>query len=164
MRTLSKSCDGFTLIEALVALVVLSVGLLGLAMLQITSLQANTDAYYRTQASLHAYEIMDRMRANPTAAASGLYHVPDTSIVDSKQSAYGSCTSGGSCACHAAGAACDISNLALYDLGKWYEEQQKALPQSATPSTITRNGNQHTIVIRWIERELSMQQEWVIEL
>src|SRR5690606_3260878 len=62
---------GFSLIEVLVALLVLSVGLLGLAMLQIEGLKHNTDAYYRTQATVLAYDIIDRMRANSDAAKNG---------------------------------------------------------------------------------------------
>ncbi|HLE93281.1 MAG TPA: type IV pilus modification protein PilV, partial [Sulfuricaulis sp.] len=55
---------GFSLIEVLVALLVLSIGLLGLAALQTTSLQYNTGSYFRTQATFLAYDIIDRMRAN----------------------------------------------------------------------------------------------------
>ena len=56
--------DGFTLIEALVALIVLSIGLLGVAGLQMAGLTANYSAAARTQASYLAYDILDRMRAN----------------------------------------------------------------------------------------------------
>jgi type IV pilus assembly protein PilV len=59
---------GFTLVEVLVALVVFSVGLLGIAGLQITSLKANHGSATRTQAVYLAYDIIDRMRANPKAA------------------------------------------------------------------------------------------------
>lgn len=57
---------GFTLVEALVALVVLSIGLLGVAALQFTSLKANHGSATRTQAVYLAYDIIDRMRSNPT--------------------------------------------------------------------------------------------------
>src|SRR5690606_37489064 len=66
---------GFTLIEVLVALIVLSIGLLGLAALQIQSIKHNTDAYFRTQATLLAYDIIDRMRANSAAVSAGIYEV-----------------------------------------------------------------------------------------
>ena len=66
---------GFTLVETLVALVVLSVGLLGVAALQLTSLRNNRGAHMRSQAATLSYEIMDRMRANRTAAVDGLYVV-----------------------------------------------------------------------------------------
>jgi len=49
-----------------VSLVVLSIGLLGLAALQLTSLKANLGSATRTQAAYLAYDIIDRMRANPT--------------------------------------------------------------------------------------------------
>jgi type IV pilus assembly protein PilV len=59
---------GFTLIEALVSLLVLSIGLLGVAALQLTSLRANTSASTRSQATFLAYDITDRMRANRNVA------------------------------------------------------------------------------------------------
>ena len=55
---------GFTLIEVLVALFIFSVGLLGLAGMMGQSLRSNHDAYVRTQASILAYDMMDRMRAD----------------------------------------------------------------------------------------------------
>ena len=59
---------GFTMIEVLVALVVLSIGLLGVAGLQIVGLKGNLSAAFRTQASYLADDIIDRMRANYVAA------------------------------------------------------------------------------------------------
>lgn len=67
--------SGFTLIEVLVAIMVLSLGLLGLAGLQATSLQANHSAYLRSQASVLSYDIIDAMRANREAARAGQYDV-----------------------------------------------------------------------------------------
>lgn len=55
---------GFTLLEVLVAMLVLSIGLLGLAGLMASGLRNNHSAYYRTQATWLAYDVMDRMRAN----------------------------------------------------------------------------------------------------
>ncbi len=53
---------GFTLIEALVALVVLSIGLLGIAALYLDSLRAGRTAIYRTQAVNLAADLADRLR------------------------------------------------------------------------------------------------------
>lgn len=61
--------NGFSLIEVLVAIVVLSLGLLGLASLQMTSLRFNHSAYHRTQATLLANEIIDSIRANAANAS-----------------------------------------------------------------------------------------------
>lgn len=60
---------GFTLIEVLVTLVILAVGLLGLSAMQLTSLKVNQGAYNRSQASILATDMLDRIRANPTAVA-----------------------------------------------------------------------------------------------
>lgn len=66
---------GFTLTEILVAVVVLSIGLLGLASLQANSLKFNHSAYLRSQATHLAYSITDQMRANRSATLNGSYDV-----------------------------------------------------------------------------------------
>ncbi len=64
---------GFTLIEVLIAMVVLAVGLLGLAGLQATSLRNNQSAYNRSQATQLSYDLADRMRANADIAGLATY-------------------------------------------------------------------------------------------
>jgi len=59
---------GFTLIEVMITMVVLSVGLLGIALMQVHGLNFTTGAYARTQASYLAYEILDEMRMSATPA------------------------------------------------------------------------------------------------
>lgn len=148
---------GFSLIEVLVALLVLSIGLLGLAALQVTGLKYNSDAYYRTQASILAYDIIDRMRANPKGAGNGDYVVDGTSLA-SKLASFESGTKCDATACSS------TSAIALYDLGRWYEAQRAVLPTPGTPSTIGKSGNAHTITIRWRERgDIEMSQTWVVE-
>lgn len=61
---------GFTLIEVLIAAIVLSVGLLGLAGLQTVSLKMNQGSILRAQATALAIEITDAMRANKNDASS----------------------------------------------------------------------------------------------
>lgn len=72
-----RSAAGFTLLEVLIAVLVLSIGLLGLAGLQITSLKFNHSAYMRTSATNLAYEMADRMRVNRQAALDGEYNGVD---------------------------------------------------------------------------------------
>ena len=62
---------GFTLLEILIALVILSIGLLGIAALQGVGLRSSHGAYLSSQASLLAYDIADRIRANPGMIAGG---------------------------------------------------------------------------------------------
>lgn len=66
--------SGFTLIEVLVAVLILSIGLLGLAGLMASSIRNNQSAYQRTQATWLAYDVVDRMRANRAAALAGDYN------------------------------------------------------------------------------------------
>ncbi len=65
--------SGFTLLEILVAMLVMSIGLLGLAGLMTSSMRNNLSASHRTQATWMAYDIIDRMRANRASAVAGGY-------------------------------------------------------------------------------------------
>lgn len=56
---------GFSLIEIMIVLAVLSVGILGMGLLQGTAIKSSNGAYQRSEATWLAYEILDRMRANP---------------------------------------------------------------------------------------------------
>jgi type IV pilus assembly protein PilV len=70
-----RKSRGLTLVEILVALLVLSIGMLGLAGLQTQSLRFNSSSYHRTQATVLAYDFADRMRANRRAALDGEYDI-----------------------------------------------------------------------------------------
>lgn len=65
---------GFSLIEVLVALLIFTVGLLGMAGLLVVSVKTNHSAYQRTQASFLAQAMADRMRGNSRAMWSGTYN------------------------------------------------------------------------------------------
>lgn len=62
------SHKGFTLVEVLVALLVLAIGLLGMATLMMTSLQSSQNAYLRSQVSVLAQDLVERMRTNRAQA------------------------------------------------------------------------------------------------
>lgn len=59
---------GMTLIEVLVTLVIISVGLLGVAAMQLSTVRNNYDAFVRSQAAVLASDILDRVRANRNVA------------------------------------------------------------------------------------------------
>ncbi len=65
--------SGFTLLEILVAMLILAMGLLGLAGLLASSMRNNLSAGHRTQATWMAYDIIDRLRTNRTSAIAGAY-------------------------------------------------------------------------------------------
>jgi type IV pilus assembly protein PilV len=64
----SAHCRGFSLLEAMIALLILSIGLLGLASLQARSMRYNHDALVRGQATALIYDIMEKMRSRRYAA------------------------------------------------------------------------------------------------
>jgi len=68
-----RNHSGFTLIEVLVTVVVVSIGLLGLAGLQISGLRANMSSEARSKATLLASDIIERMRANPLGVTNNDY-------------------------------------------------------------------------------------------
>jgi type IV pilus assembly protein PilV len=70
MNNFRSRSSGFSLLELLVTLVVLSIGLLGIGLMQTTNLGLTKTAYSRTQAMLLASDIADRIRANENFAAS----------------------------------------------------------------------------------------------
>lgn len=69
------SQHGFSLLEVMIALLVLAVGLLGLAALQNMGLRLNHQSYERTQATILIDDMIDRMRANPAAVVAGTYNL-----------------------------------------------------------------------------------------
>lgn len=127
---------GFSLLEALVTLAILSVGLMGLAFLQAQGMQFNTSAYSRTQASILASDIIDRMRLN--AANVGDY---DTSSFSEDP------------------ASCDILAApdADNDRNCWYRRLGSALPGG--DGGITVNGAVVTVTVSWRERPGGRQDE-----
>jgi len=165
-----RHARGFTLLEVLVALFVLSLGLLGLAAMQMTSLSFNTDAYMRTQATILVYDIIDKMRTNPIGVASGEYDVPDTATADTKVNTYTSCSgSGGTCKCDSSTAACSVANLALFDLGTWYTKMEETLPDAKTTAKralIERDGatGKVKITVKWVERDIPKDLTWEVQL
>ncbi len=81
-----KECDmrvnnkGFTLVEVLVALLVLSIGLLAVASMQTNSLRSNYNALTRSKAVQGCEDILDRMRANRNAALASDYDIALTVV------------------------------------------------------------------------------------
>lgn len=90
MLKLKRKQQGLSLIESMVALLVISVGLLGIAALQVTSMKQNNSALHHSQAVWISYNIADRIRANYTEFDS--YAGTNTSQTYSQDCMTGSCT------------------------------------------------------------------------
>lgn len=127
--------NGFTLIEVLVATVVLSIGLLGLAALQANNLKNNQSAYFRSQATQLAYDIADRMRANVTASNS--YLSSTMAVTAATQQAD----------CTTVSDTCTPANMAENDLYDLKIALATALPGGT--ATIANAGGVFTVTVNW---------------
>src|SRR5574343_742299 len=79
-NNLAKHHSGFSMIEVLVAVLVLAIGLLGIAAVQTAALKNNNSALQRSQATMLAYFMMDAMRANRSVAIIGSYDLAKTCV------------------------------------------------------------------------------------
>lgn len=133
----SQAQQGFTLIEILVAIVVLAIGLLGLAGLQANGLKFNNSAYQRSVASMLAYDMLDRIRANRDGLIAGNYndHGPGDGAFPSNPG----CINSG----------CSTANLADYDVFDWGQQLGNLLPSGT--GQIEGNGanSVFTITVMW---------------
>ncbi len=133
---------GFSLLEVLIALVILSVGLLGIAALISTALKSNDSAYMRTQATTLAYNIIDRMRANLPAANNLSYNVTmPASAVTAASPPVDTCTVG----------SCSTAQLATNDLTQWEYDLATRLPQGrgAIAATTAAGIVNVTVTVLW---------------
>ncbi|MGW8247736.1 MAG: type IV pilus modification protein PilV [Acidiferrobacterales bacterium] len=146
MSVTLKRQAGASMIEVLVALLILSIGLLGLAMLQGKTLRVNSDAMFRSQATLLANEIIESMRANTTGANTGLYK----NMSGTKPSACGSCSG--------------YTKAANDDLRAWYDAQADTLPAPSSTIDYDPISGKYTITMIWNERGISTQQVWEVTI
>jgi len=103
---------GFSLVEVLIALVIMSVGMLGIAGLFVQGMQAGRTSVLRHHAVTLAGDVADRIRANPRAGV-----------------AYEG--AGGDNACVGYGTDCDEASMAAHDVLLWQQQAVDSLPVGA---------------------------------
>ncbi|WP_163830932.1 type IV pilus modification protein PilV [Spartinivicinus ruber] len=155
LREINFKQQGVGLMEILISILVLSIGLLGLAGLQAVGLKNNSQSFDRSYAVFLANNILDRIRANPTADYT-------TGVDDAPGVAANSCETG----------TCNASALKDYDLAQWkcllgrFNENNncstftiggdgqavrvQGLLRDGTGS-IEINGNTYTITVEWAD-------------
>ncbi|MDD4882543.1 MAG: type IV pilus modification protein PilV [Gallionellaceae bacterium] len=118
--------SGTSLIEVLVTMVIIAIGLLGLAGLQATSMKNNIGASNRSEATVLVYDIIDRMRANKAGAGSGSYNI-----------ALGSDPSGGT--------------LPATEVAEWKSALRNRLPSGdgSISATCNISGCFATVIVTW---------------
>ena len=119
---------GFSMLEVLIAVLVFSLGIIGLAGLLIFAIQSNHVAYLRTQATFLAHNMADRMSANPAGLWGNAYN-----------GAYPVAAGTSSCA-----AGCDAAQLATYDMQQWSTQLTTFLPNARGNINCTTSGIAYT--------------------
>ncbi|WP_244505771.1 type IV pilus modification protein PilV [Nitrosomonas communis] len=114
---------GVTMIEVLVAIIVLSIGLLGLAGLQSAGLTYNQSASFRSTATMMTYSILDSIRANRNEAINGSYNIAIGISIPSG------------------------NTIPEQDLNNWLNELALRLPAGA--GAINVAGNVVTVIVQW---------------
>ncbi len=149
--------DGFTIVEVLVSLLILSVGLMGLATLQVVGLQNTQGGAQRAQAAFLAYDITDRMRTNPAAVTAGSYNLAAQVNNTALQGMGGGMGPGPGTIvmvdCFGAAANCSATDMAAHDLGQW-QTQLGAYLNAGTGAIATVDNGTTTLVtisIQWAD-------------
>ncbi len=152
-RTTHTRQSGFTLVEAMVSLVVLAVGMLGIAALYIESLRSSHMSTSYTNAVTLAADMADRIRANSIGINSYV------------GAGNGNGTAGGNNNCVNGVVDCTAAQMAADDLFRWYEDVKVLMPvgRSATVAhTPLPPVDQYTITLTWPERGQNQPVSYVL--
>ncbi|WP_422132964.1 type IV pilus modification protein PilV [Endozoicomonas sp. ALD040] len=132
-----RSQAGMTLVEVLITVVILASGLLGMAALQTRSISYNNIAYFNSLSNILAYDMLDRIKANPVYGLNGPGY---SASVGNVPAAYpDDCDT----------ADCTPAELARYDVAQWKFILDTQLPDSdgSIVKTDTPEGRNYTITI-----------------
>jgi type IV pilus assembly protein PilV len=162
---------GFSLVEVLVALVVLGVGLLGIAKLQGASFSNTSIASRRSLAALEADSLAASMHVNrgywsqPDASGANITvqgvsgSTPTVSVASGaapKLNTAVTAVAGGT-TCTSTTTPCTVENMAAYDLGEWAKALQLVLPNyTAKVACGTGTPISCTINITWTENAVAV--------
>jgi type IV pilus assembly protein PilV len=135
---------GFFMLEVLITMVVMAIGMLGIAAMLMVAHKASSSSYLRQQASQSVSNMIDKMRANRQAAISGNYNISD--LVAS-----GAPTIPASPSPSCVTASCTTTQLAAYDAWYWLANDVGQLPNGAGSITTTLSGTNTlvTVTVQW---------------
>lgn len=145
---------GFTLIEILVSMLILTVGILGVAAMQLVSFQTNQSAFSRSQATYLAQDIFDRIRANPAGY--------NTTVIYDDIDACDGAAIPVNPACINSTAGCSPQATAQQDIRDWASgflnvfaraDWRPVLPNGCATVARTVGTNDFTATITWDEKD-----------
>lgn len=122
MPSMIRPNRGFSLIEVLVAVLIVAVGVLGIAALQITTTAHTESSLQRGQASMLAREIIERMRINVDEVKAGNYDINSLPTLTTN--------------CTGSGADCSPAQIRAHDLRLWSARVTSLMP-SGNASIVT---------------------------
>jgi type IV pilus assembly protein PilV len=144
--TMKRTSKGFTLIEVLIAVLVLSIGLLGVAGTLVTASHSAGSNYLKQQGVQYAYGIVDRMHANPSAAdnPSSTTNPYVVSLAAPAATIANDCTT----------ASCTPAQLAAYDVWQWQTDLKNNLPNGLGSVGVAAGGSDGqttivTVTVQW---------------
>lgn len=137
--------QGMSLLEVLVSIIIIAIGMLGIASMLLISNQANNSSYMKQQAIQNIYNIFDKIKANSQAAINGNYNISNISASGPTS------VSTPSVQCNAA--ACTPAQLATYDTWVWLTKDLARLPSgcgsiTTAPSAVAGN-TVVTVTVQW---------------
>ena len=142
-HTLLQPQRGITLLESLVAIVVMALGILGILGVQMRTLSDTQTGVRRAQAIRLIEDMGERMKANPSALANLSSYVSNFAASPTVPS----CASG-----------CTAANLATYDVAVWKRTVRESLPLGkasifVAPGEADGNRRQLGVIVAWRENE-----------
>ena len=135
---------GFSLFEVLIALVILALGMLGIAQMLLITHKSNSSNYIRQQAVQSAYDILDRIHANRSAALAGNYTASNLVLTGAPTAPAAPSTNCGT-------SICTSPQLATYDIWYWLATDVAQLPNGcgAVSSVVSGLNTVVTVTVQW---------------
>jgi len=158
-----RRCQGFSLVEVMVALVVCAIGLLGLAKMESLAVSSTAVASARSLAAIQASSLAASMHANRGYWAAGLAPASFTvtpSAMPQISDAGLSSAAPNNCSVPGAGS-CTADQMAAYDVQQWAQGLLTLLPGSFSTISCTTVGIPVTctIQIQWTENAVAVNQQ-----
>ena len=149
-----RGARGFSLVEVLVALIVLSVGLLGIAKMQGLALSSTTSASSRSLAAIEASSLADAMHSNRVFWAS------NTPVTNPAVTVAGATVTNSPSTAPATCAPCSATDLASYDLKQWATALAALLPNDqATITCYATTPVSYAVQITWSEKTVAINSQ-----
>jgi type IV pilus assembly protein PilV len=165
VRTSGRCAGGFSLVEVMVALVVLSVGLLGIARMHSLALSSTTVASQRSLAAIEADSLAAMMHENRGYWSGG---DPSTSTITIQGTTFSytgapALSGAGTPSCIATATPCTPTALAAYDLQSWATQLQAVLPGATTTIKCGQvNPVSCLVSIYWVENAVAINSQGVV--